>query len=153
MTFTFHFTLIVAVEGQTSLQVLGDPCTNPVFIPLRSDPTLNHYSLLSPVDTSSCPWRTSDTKPIIFLFLQTAPFRISVCICSFLLISKHPRIGNDSIIYRLMLYDARKSIFELGGYDQRERKTVFINHVLSATLGLAWKYKAIKSRKLRFTGR
>ena len=83
VTWTLHFTLRVAVEGHTSWQVLGDPCTNPVFIPLRSVPTLNHYSLLSPVDTSSCPWLTSDTKPIIFLFLQTAPFRISLCICNF----------------------------------------------------------------------
>ena len=32
VTSTLHFTLIVAVKGQASLQVLGDPCTNPVFI-------------------------------------------------------------------------------------------------------------------------
>lgn len=47
-------------------------------------------------------------------------------------------------LFIVMLYDARESICVLGGYDQniasggreREKETVFINDVLSTTLGI-----------------
>ena len=59
---------------------------------------------------------------------------------TFSLISKHPRIGNDNIIYRLTFHDARESICELGGCDHNTassgRDTAFNDDVLSATFGL-----------------